>query len=82
MKIGYLVGAVSMTVLILIIGFQNITANTPFWMFFEAKSMPMTFPILFLSVFGMIAGSLYTLFIQSVIKKKSDETQESNEGDF
>ena len=82
MKISYLIGAVAVTIVILIIAFQNIAINTSFWMFFDVKNLPMTIPILFLSVFGVIAGALYTLFLQSVIAKKREDDREESEGDF
>lgn len=82
MKISYLISAVIITIVILIIAFQNISIRTSFWMFFDVKNLPMTIPILFLSVFGMISGTLYTLFLQSVIAKKKEDDREESEGDF
>lgn len=82
MKVGYLIGAVFMTVIILIISFQNFASNASFYMFFNIQNMPMTLPILILSVLGMVAGSLYTLFLQSAVAEKKEEQHEENEGEF
>ena len=82
MKIGYLIGAVAITVVLLIVAFQNIQTNASFVMFFSFKSMPMTFPVLVLTVFGMIAGSLYTLAIQSMLDKKQEEIREEEDSEF
>ena len=82
MKIVYLLAAAGITIAILIIAFQNIAVTTQFWMFFKAENIPMTLPIMFLTVFGMVAGSLYTLFIQSVWSKKVELEREENEGEF
>ena len=82
MKIRYLIGAVAITVGLLIIAFQNIQTNASFVMFFSFKSMPMTFPVLVLAVLGMVAGLLYTLAIQSMLSKKEKEIREEEEGEF
>lgn len=82
MKIGYLVGAISLTVLILIIAFQNITMKSSFVMFFNIESTPMTFPILLISVISMIAGALYTMFLKSMIIEKKEEREEDIDTGF
>lgn len=82
MKIGSLISAVAITMAILIVAFQNISVTTQFWMFFQAESVPMTLPIMFLAAAGMVAGALYTIFIQSVLAKRTEIEQEENEGDF
>ncbi|MBU1089625.1 hypothetical protein KKF38_02425 [Patescibacteria group bacterium] len=82
MKIRYLVGAMAITLVLLIIAFQNIQTNASFVMFFSFKSMPMTFPVLVLTVFGMAAGSLYTLAIQSILNKKEKEIREEEGSEF
>jgi len=82
MKVGYLLGAVAITVMIVIIAFQNITTSSSFVMFFNIDNTPMTMPIIFLTVMGMISGSLYTLFVQSALNQKSEERREEQEGNF
>lgn len=71
-KMHYLISAVAITVLILIIAFQNITTTASFVMLFSFKSIVLFFPIFFIAVLGIAAGSLYTLFIQSLLEKKDD----------
>lgn len=82
MKVNYLIAAVAITVILLIIAFQNIRTNASFVMFFSFKNMSMTFPVLFITVFGMAAGSLYTLAIQSMLNKKKEEIREEEESEF
>ena len=82
MKISYLIGAVTFTVLILIIAFQNITVRSSFVLFFSIENTSMTLPILFLSVVGMIAGALYTLFLKSIISEKEDQREENSDVEF
>lgn len=82
MKFGYLIFAVVLTVAILIVAFQNIAVTTRFWLFFQAESIRLTLPIMFLSALGMIAGAFYTLFIQSVLAKRAELEREESEGDF
>ncbi len=82
MKTGYLITAVVLTVILLIVAFQNIQTSASFVMFFSFKNMPMTFPVLFLSVLGMAAGSFYTLAVQSMLDKKQEEIQEEENSEF
>jgi len=71
-KTGFLVFALILSVVLLIIAFQNVTTKSQFWMFFESKSMPMAFPVLVISVVGMITGSLFTLYLQSLVGEKKE----------
>jgi uncharacterized integral membrane protein len=73
MKNLTLIGAVGITVIILIIAFQNFASQAAVYMFFNLKSTPLTLPLLFMSILGMVAGSLYTIFIQSATKKEEKE---------
>ena len=82
MKTGYLIMAVVITVLLLIIAFQNIQTNASFIMFFSFKNMPMTFPVLVLSILGMTAGSFYTLAILSAVGKRKEEIHEEESSEF
>ncbi len=73
MKNIALIVAVAITVVILIIAFQNIRTMAPFVMFFNFESTPLTLPILFMSILGMISGALYTIFLRSAVKKSTEE---------
>lgn len=42
----------------------------------------MTFPILLISIMGMIAGSLYTMFLKSMITEKKEEREEEVDTEF
>ncbi len=82
MKNLALIVAVSITVIILIIAFQNIRTISPFVMFFSFDSTPLTLPILFVSILGMVAGSLYTVFLRSAVKKSAEEDEDSSDDQF
>ena len=78
----YLVMAIVLSVLLLIIAFQNISIKSQFWMFFNSKSMPMAFPVFVISLVGMVVGSLFTLFVQSVLSEKEEITREEEDTTF
>ena len=82
MKIGYLVTALVITVLLLIIAFQNIRTSASFVMFFSFKSVMMTVPVMIISALGIAAGVFYTLAIQSAINKKAEELREELDSQF
>jgi uncharacterized integral membrane protein len=82
MKTGYLISAVTITVLLLIIAFQNIQNSTSVEMLFSMRSVSLGFPILIIVVLGMAAGSLYTIAIQSILSKKQSEIREDEESEF
>ena len=82
MKIGYLISALVITVIILIIAFQNIQTTASFVIFFSFKSVPMTLPVMLISAMGLAAGALYTLAIQSAINKKAEELKEDLDSQF
>ncbi|MFH0776602.1 MAG: hypothetical protein V1936_03260 [Patescibacteria group bacterium] len=79
---SYLITALVITVVLLIIAFQNIQTSASFVMFFSFKSMPMTLPVMFISVLGIAAGALYTLAIQSAINKKQEELRDEANNEF
>ncbi len=81
-KTGFLVAAIILSVVLLIIAFQNVTTRSQFWMFFESKSMPMAFPALALSVVGMVVGALFTLYFQSLIGEKKDVIRKEEDTTF
>ena len=82
MKTGRLILAVVITVILLIVVFQNIQTVTQFRMLFSIKSVGMGFPILILIVLGMVAGALYTLAIQSALSEKKEESQGEASDEF
>ncbi|MCF7845906.1 MAG: hypothetical protein K9L85_01585 [Candidatus Peribacteraceae bacterium] len=82
MKISYLVSALVITVVLLIIAFQNIRTTAAFVMFFSFKSVTMTIPVMLISVLGIAAGVLYTLAIQSAINKKAEELRDELDSQF
>lgn len=82
MKTGYLVGAVVITILLLIIAFLNIQNAASVETLFGTKSISLGFPILIIVVLGITAGSLYTLAIQSMLGKKQVETPEGEDSEL
>jgi hypothetical protein len=82
MKTGYLIAAVVITVLLLIIAFQNIQTHASFIMFFSFKNMSMTFPVFMLSVLGMAAGAFYTLAILSMVDKRREDFRDEEGSEF
>lgn len=74
MKAIYLVVSLILTILILIIGFQNVDAqfsNTNF-LFYPLKQNP-TVIILGVAVIGMITGAFYHAFIGRVLSTPEEE---------
>jgi len=67
---------------LLIIAFQNVTTKSQFWMFFDSKNMSMAFPVIVISVVGMIIGSLFTLFFQSLLSEKDEIVQKEENSTF
>ncbi|MFH0833968.1 MAG: hypothetical protein V2A63_01085 [Patescibacteria group bacterium] len=82
MKISYLISALVITVVLLIIAFQNIQTNAGFSMFFSFKSVTLAFPIMLVSSLGIAAGVLYTLAIQSAINKKAEDLRDELDSQF
>lgn len=81
-KTKYLIGAVTTTVLIIIIAFQNISMSAQFWVLFQAKNASLLILIFMVAVLGMIAGALYTIFIQSMVQKKQQLDHDETESEF
>ena len=82
MKIGYLISAITITVLILIITFQNVPTKANFAIFFGASNMSMAMPVILISILGGAAGVLYTLAIHSAINKKEVELHDELDNQF
>jgi len=82
MKLGYLITAITLSVVLLIIAFQNIQTHATFVMFFSFQNMQMTLPVLFLTFVGMVSGALYTLAIQSALSAKRDKKRKDEMGEF
>ncbi len=82
MKTHYLIAAIVLTVVLIIIAFQNIQTQAPFVIFFSFKSVRMTLPVLFLSSVGMAAGALYAIAIRSAIDKKMEDIRQEENAEF
>lgn len=81
MKFGYLALALVITVVILIIAFQNIATMGMFSVFFKSVNMSFTLPIFFVSALGMLAGVFYTVFFQKLFQDETPE-DDDEDGDF
>ncbi|MFA6457828.1 MAG: hypothetical protein WCV72_00370 [Patescibacteria group bacterium] len=82
MKTSYLVGALIITVLLLIIVFQNINNSAAFALFFSFDNVVLAVPIILISGMSVAAGALYTLAIKSAIDKKTEEMHEDLNSQF
>ena len=82
MKVNYLISATVITVILLIIAFQNIQTKASFEMLFHLNNVSMAPSILILSILGMTAGSFYTLAIKSMLNRKQEEILEEEENKF
>ena len=77
MKALYLAGSIIFSALILVLAFENFSAqcsNMNFF-FYSVQSNP-TIVILAVALTGMITGALYHAFIGQVLGKTSDEEEE------
>jgi uncharacterized integral membrane protein len=81
-KTKYLIGAVAVTVLIIIIAFQNISSSAQFWILFQAKNASLLILIFLVAALGMLAGVMYTIFIQSMLDKKQALDHDEADSDF
>lgn len=82
MKFFYLIGALMLTVVILIISFQNFSAMcTELVVFFTPVSTqtPPTILIFVIALIGMIAGAFYFGFFQSLLRGDGSAEEESPE---
>ncbi len=82
MKTSYLVGALIITVLLLIIVFQNVNNSAAFALFFSFNNVTLAVPVVLISGLGIAAGALYTMAIQSAINKKTEEMHEDLNSQF
>jgi uncharacterized membrane protein YdfJ with MMPL/SSD domain len=81
-KNNYLIAAIILTVVIIIILFQNLGAKASYSILFNSMNLSVAFLILVITVFGMAAGALYTIFIQSAFQEKIEEQKEEEETGF
>jgi len=82
MRSLYFTSAIIITVLLLIIAFQNIQNTARLQMLFALENVSLTFPIMLIAILGMVTGSLYTLAVQSAISAAAEEQREEEESDF
>lgn len=79
MKAFFLVGSVLLTVVILIVGFQNLGINIAgFSVFFTEMDANGTIVVFGVALLGVFAGAFYYGFLNSLLK--SDEDEESPGG--
>lgn len=81
LKIFYLLGAVILTVLLLIIAFENVQAYCNFLVVFfhqiDSNTSP-TFLIFGTAFIGFLTGFFYTSLFYSLMKKDNDENTDEN----
>ncbi|MDD3861701.1 MAG: hypothetical protein PHP74_02315 [Candidatus Gracilibacteria bacterium] len=77
MKNFYLAGSIIFTVLLLILGFENIGSQCTnlLFFFYEIESSP-TLIFLGVAVIGIITGFFYHSFLQKVLNASEDEDSE------
>lgn len=73
-----LISAVTITVVILIVAFQNIRTYASFIFFFGFDNKSLTLPLLLIAILGMIAGALYANYLRGAVKS----VQEEDDGAF
>ncbi|MFA6521682.1 MAG: hypothetical protein WCT53_04840 [Candidatus Gracilibacteria bacterium] len=77
MKIFYLVGSIILTVLILIIAFQNIGSEfRGFTVLFSAIETSPTIIIFGIAVLGIFAGGFYFGFLNSLLKSNEEDEEQ------
>jgi len=77
MKLFYLTGSVILTVLILVLAFENIAATCTAlkFFFYEVDKNP-TVVIMGIAVIGVITGAFYHAFISKVLSTSPEEEDE------
>lgn len=76
MKTFYLVGSILFTVLILIVAFQNFTSSfSGFTVFFTEVEANGTIIIFGISILGMLAGSFYFGFLNTVLRNSQEDEE-------
>jgi uncharacterized integral membrane protein len=78
MKTLYLVVSVILTVMILILGFENVGSScTKLSFFFMPINTNPTLVIIGIAVLGMITGASYLAFLQKLFAKEDEEEEET-----
>ncbi|MBU2524233.1 hypothetical protein KKG71_03490 [Patescibacteria group bacterium] len=84
MKYFYLTGAILLTVVILILGFGNITAQCQQLFFFYQSvnnTIPVTFLVFAVAFLGIVTGFFYSAFLRSLVEEaRSEEEDEDGSG--
>lgn len=76
MKLFYLTGSIVLTVIILILGFGNITASCQQLYFFYTavnNQIPVTFLVFAVAFIGIVAGFFYGAYIRALIASSGNE---------
>ncbi len=76
MKFIYLAGSIILTVIILILGFENVQGQCNFISIFLtdlAPSIAPTFLFFGFAALGILTGMFYSAFISTLLKQSSDE---------
>lgn len=81
-KNNYLIAAIILTVIIIIILFQNLGARASYSILFNSMNLSLSFLILVVTVFSMIAGALYAIFVGNAMREKLEERKEEEETGF
>lgn len=81
MKIAALFGALILTVVLLIVAFQNIAVSASVYIFFGSLSMPLTVPILITAFVAGFTGALYTIFVQAVLRENQLDSEADQQAD-
>ena len=75
MKVFFLVGSIVFTVLILIIGFQNFSAQmTGFQVFFTPVDLNPSLVVFGIAFLGVLAGGFYLGLVNSIMKGDDEES--------
>lgn len=79
MKLFYLSGSVVLTVVILVLGFGNITASCQTLFFFYKavdNQIPVTFLVFAVAFIGIVTGFFYSSYLRALIEGAKEEDGE------
>lgn len=81
MKLFYLSGSIVLTVIILILGFGNVTASCQSLFFFYTavdNQIPVTFLVFSVAFIGVVTGFFYASYIRALIAGARDDEGEDS----
>lgn len=76
-----LIFAAVLSVLLLLVAFQNVTNDARVVMLLGEVRAPLFLPLLLMAVGGMVAGALYAISIRGMIDHAKKLEEEANEPD-